>query len=364
MSLQTQVYQVAPHAEEGSIASTNGAAPIEHTPGLRAAVDVTIGRFVFPASAPEGADNERQVQDWAQVSGTVKPIAFAYRVQNATLPADSSASLVYKAYQPFPAANGGQFWAKTANSTVKGQKAFASYIDGTVAAGDEGGSIASAVGTAYISGTTMTVLSKSAGTFAVGQKVLSDGIAAVKASGTLTFALKPTSGDTVTIGANVYAFKTEAAAINDIPLGSTLADTLTSLVKTINGTGVAGTDYFLGTVTPNPQVSAEVSEGVVTLTALVEGVAGNSIALASSSANAVASGAHLAGGAAAQEIAANTFITALISGTGGTGTYSVSVSQTFGGASAPADVTGTEYVETDWKFTTSADADGLAIIVK
>lgn len=127
--------------------------------------------------------------------------------------------------------------------------------------------------------------------------------AAVKASGTLTFAANPTDADTVTIGAQVYRFKGTMAAINDIKLGGTLAATLASLVKTINGVGAAGTDYFLGTETPHEKVSAAIDAGntIVTITALEGGTSGNAIALASSAANAVASGATLANGAAEVE---------------------------------------------------------------
>lgn len=108
------------------------------------------------------------------------------------------------------------------------------------------------------------------------------------ATGKLAFTANPSDGDSVTIGSVVYRFKTEMAQANDIKLGTDAAATLASLEKTINGDGEEGTDYYAGTTTPLTIVTASVSGNDVTLTATEEGIAGKSIALASSAANATA----------------------------------------------------------------------------
>jgi hypothetical protein len=65
--------------------------------------------------------------------------------------------------------------------------------------------------------------------------------------GSFAFSGQPTAGDTITIGAQTYRFESTMAKIGDVKLDSTLALTLGHLVATINGTGVAGTDFFAGT---------------------------------------------------------------------------------------------------------------------
>jgi hypothetical protein len=58
---------------------------------------------------------------------------------------------------------------------------------------------------------------------------------------------------------------------------STAAATLLHLLKTINGTGAAGTDYFAGSDSPNASASAAISGTNMIATALTPGSAGNSI---------------------------------------------------------------------------------------
>lgn len=118
-----------------------------------------------------------------------------------------------------------------------------------------------------------------------GYIVLANTVEGTAASGTLAFAANPTDGDTITIGATVYRFKTDMVQANDIKLGDDVAATLSSLEKTINGEGDEGVDYYLNTTSPLSEVIATLADTTLTLTASVEGIDGNSIALASSSAN-------------------------------------------------------------------------------
>lgn len=119
-----------------------------------------------------------------------------------------------------------------------------------------------------------------------GYILLANTIAGAAATGSLAFTANPTDGDTVTIGSVVYRFKDTLAQANDIKIGTAVANTLASLEKTINGDGEVGVDYFAGTTTPLSIVTASVSSQTLNLTATEAGIAGNSIALASSAPNA------------------------------------------------------------------------------
>lgn len=103
-------------------------------------------------------------------------------------------------------------------------------------------------------------------------------VPAVAAQGTLTLAVNPSDNDTMTIGAVTYRFRGTPAQVNDINIGPDLATTQGSIVKTLNGTGAAGPDYFAGTTTPHPDVSAGgFAANASVLTARTAGAAGNEI---------------------------------------------------------------------------------------
>lgn len=118
----------------------------------------------------------------------------------------------------------------------------------------------------------------------------------VAASGSISFSGNPADGDTVTVGATTYTFKTDMASANDIKLGGSQTDSISTLVKVINGTGASGTDYFAGTATPNASASAASSGSEVTISAKTAGAAGNSVVLAATGSAMSASGSTLEGG--------------------------------------------------------------------
>jgi hypothetical protein len=111
-------------------------------------------------------------------------------------------------------------------------------------------------------------------------------------------------GDTVTVGSETYTFKTALTPANYEVLISAVnaAGSLTNLGNAINGTGgTPGTDYQV------PAANASASAGTIAnsalpITALTAGTAGNSIALAVTTASAAwtRSAATLTGGLAAQ----------------------------------------------------------------
>lgn len=105
---------------------------------------------------------------------------------------------------------------------------------------------------------------------------------AVAAQGTLTLDTEPADGDTMTIGAVTYRFKTTTAAAEDIKRGDGLAAVQARIVQVINGDGgtPGGTDFHNGTTTPHPTVKcaqAFASDDLV-LTARVKGTAGDALA--------------------------------------------------------------------------------------
>lgn len=118
--------------------------------------------------------------------------------------------------------------------------------------------------------------------------------------GRIAFSVKPSNLDTVTVGATVYTFKNTIAAANDVFIGATRDTAIANLIKAINLTGVAGTDYGSGTVANASATAAEPDGYVVKLTAKTPGVTAT-INLASSNAANPVSAASFAGGQNATE---------------------------------------------------------------
>lgn len=103
----------------------------------------------------------------------------------------------------------------------------------------------------------------------------------IYAAATLTISgAAPNAGDTVTIGAKTYTWRASVSTIaNEVLIGiggSAIADSAANLVAAITGGAGSGTLYGSLTI-PHTQVTASNVSGVVTVTALAGGTAGNSI---------------------------------------------------------------------------------------
>lgn len=108
--------------------------------------------------------------------------------------------------------------------------------------------------------------------------------------------------DTVTVNGVVYRFKNTMALVGDVQIGASADASTLSLAKTINGTGIAGTDMFAGTpANADVTSSATVTAHAITLTAKVSGTAGNTLTLAANAHNTVGS-ATFSGGLNAGQI--------------------------------------------------------------
>lgn len=105
---------------------------------------------------------------------------------------------------------------------------------------------------------------------------------AVAASGMVTFSGLPAINDTVTIGAEVYTFKAARGGSGEVTIGADATETGDNFVTAL------GLDSAI--------VTGVNAAGVVTVTAISAGAAGNSITLAESAANTAVSGANLTGG--------------------------------------------------------------------
>ena len=109
-----------------------------------------------------------------------------------------------------------------------------------------------------------------------------DYVAAIVATSLLTDgnATAPSDGDQLTVAGKQYTFKTTLTPLEGEVLINTTADAaLLNLARAINHTGTANTDYKCAAANANVSASASVSSHHITLTALVAGVAGNSLAV-------------------------------------------------------------------------------------
>jgi len=125
--------------------------------------------------------------------------------------------------------------------------------------------------------TTASAIDPSAGAqLTVGEDVTGE----EASSGTLTIAEPLIDTDQFTVGTIEYTMKTTPAAAYDIALGAGEAASKVNIVAAINASGTEGVEYFAGTLI-NADVSASAFSGdVCTLTAKVEGVAGDSVVIA------------------------------------------------------------------------------------
>lgn len=123
----------------------------------------------------------------------------------------------------------------------------------------------------------------------------------VKASGTVTFAGLPATGNTVTIGGETFTWRTLAnsALPNEITIGASATACAAALAVAVNKSAIA-----------QGLVIATSVAAVTTLTARVPGLNGNGITLARVGGNMTVSGATLASGTASTGIAGGAYFKA------------------------------------------------------
>jgi hypothetical protein len=289
---------------------------------------------------------------WADVTNTLlnnygpgAPTGFIHRDQQALITAFlGDDSMVIPAGYQATAFNAGGFWVYNSGSTTTaiGQTAYANNSTGAVTFGTAGspptsasvtGSIAVNSGststialnsvTGSISGTTLTVSAVGTGALAPGQTLAGTGVdpatvivsqltGTTGSTGTYSLSVSQTvasttitsSGATLTVGGTVTGV---------FLVGQTLSGTGvaagTTITNAISGTGGAGT-YAVSIAQTTSSTAITASGGTLTVSAVGSGA----LAL-----NDTISGSG---------VTAGTYISQFITGTGGTGTYAVSVGQT------------------------------------
>lgn len=284
--LQTQVnIQPAP-AVAGDFASANPRAVVLTNPNgfVAAAGGVTVGRFAWA----DDATNTTVANN-----GTGAPTGFVHREQQALITAflGETSNLVPTGL-PVTLHSGGDFWVTNAgaNAVTIGMKAYANYATGAVTFAATGTPPVGGVVTGAIAAATFSVTASIADTV---MTVTAVGSGTVVVGGTI-------SGTGVTSGTTVTA----------------------QLTGTTGGVGTYAVSI------PQTAASTTVSGtyGILTVSAVTSGT--------------LAVGDVLSG----TNVTAGTLITALGTGTGGTGTYTVSPT----GTTASTTVTATGAVETKW----------------
>lgn len=168
---QSSVNQYLAPGKPGDFASANPRAVVLAGEGqiVAASAGVTVGRFAWLDSTNTYASN----------TGTGVPAGFIANELQAVLQTvlDEESYVVPGGY-PLTLYSQGDFWARTANAAVSGNKVYASLVDGTISCAASGTTIAAATSTASsISGTTLTIGGTVTGTFVVGQLVTGTGVA-------------------------------------------------------------------------------------------------------------------------------------------------------------------------------------------
>lgn len=130
-----------------------------------------------------------------------------------------------------------------------------------------------------------------------------------KASGTITIAGNPVADETVTVNGVVYTWKAAGALTDRRHVKITAGDNTAmaaALAAAINGYENRVETALTGDANHSGTIVATSALGVVTVTAVADGTAGNSITLVEASTNVTVSGATLAGGTATGGIKSTT----------------------------------------------------------
>jgi hypothetical protein len=120
----------------------------------------------------------------------------------------------------------------------------------------------------------------------------------VKATGTLTSNnTNVSNNDTVTIGTKTYTFKTALTPTEgEVLIGGSADASLLNLIRAINHSGTAGTDYSVAVANTQVTAATSVTSHTFAVTAIVGGTGGNSIASTETAATLSWGATALAGG--------------------------------------------------------------------
>lgn len=353
--------QPAP-AVAGDFCDANPRYTVEAGPGgfVAGAAGLTVGRFSWP-----DAVNPNQLNNFG--SGT--PSGFVHRDQQGVITAFlAEASMLIPAGLQATLFNGGGFWAKNDGSVAAtiGMKAYADFatgkvsfnaaatpptgasVTGSVAANVVTGSIAVNSVTGSIAGTTLNVSAVGTGGLASGQVISGTG---VDPNTTIVKQLTGTAGSTGTYQVSIsQTVASTTIASTGGTLNATAVTTGTLAVgQTISGSGItAGTKItalLTGTGgTGKYAVDTAQTAGSTTVTA-----SGGTLTVSAVGSGALAIGDVISGAS----VTTGSYVTGFLTGTGGAGTYLVSVGDT----ASSTTITVASGVETTW-YAASTGAAG------
>lgn len=284
MTFQTSVGQLPAPGIEGDFASANPRGSMLAGQGylVSGPLGVIVGRFARAANATGIVTNADP--------GVPSRIGFVHKDQIVGItPYLGVSGLTVLPGIEITLHDSGDFLARFAAGATIGQKVFASYLDGSAIAGTAGGTVAGA-----------TVTASAGGVFT-----------ASTTNGSPTLTISAVTSGQLSVGDTVTG--------TGIPANTTI---------TALGTGTGGT----GTYTMSANASAT---GTPTVTA-----ASNKMVVSAVASGTLAAGQPVSG----TNVTAGTTITNVGTATGGVGTYTLSVQQTF----ASTTVTALGGVETKW----------------
>jgi hypothetical protein len=279
-------------AVEGDFASTNPRFTVDAGPGglVAGPSGVTVGRFCwFYTGNFDIDDTPQQVSNQmltAQPNGTTNVTGFVHREQQGLITTYLQASgMLIPAGFPVTVFSGGDFFVKNAgtNEAILGQKAYASFANGTVTFAATGlpttGTATGSIGpqtvsfTGSIAGNVLTVSAVSSGTLVAGA-ILTGGTGIVTNT-TITSQLSGTAGGVGTYAVNVPEQTVASAALTGtyglLNVSVAPASGTLSIGQTLTGSGVTAGTFItqLGTGTGGLgtyYVSPTQTVGSITLT--------------------------------------------------------------------------------------------------
>ncbi len=105
-----------------------------------------------------------------------------------------------------------------------------------------------------------------------------------------------TDAETITIGTRVFRWKNTLAQVDDVKIGATLTASLVSLLKTLNGTGLAGTDNYTGTSAHQFVIASASDATTITVYSRTIGTGNNTLPTTETCANGAWADTTLGGG--------------------------------------------------------------------
>ena len=241
MSFQQQVQVQQAPAVEGDFASANPRVSVLAGEGalVAGALGMVVARFGWVTNDSNG--NPKSVQNVAAGSWAPNgaPDGFCHRYQQGLIPNYlQESSMMVPGGFPVTLHDRSDAWVITRTAASRGQKVFASLIDGGVSTGAAGSTIAGFVGTASFATNVMTVVTSTGGPLHVGSLVTSAGVAAG------TYVTAQTSGTpggvgTYTLSTAPGTIATQAATATDYVETGTTPGSVPWIVNSA-GTGAIG----------------------------------------------------------------------------------------------------------------------------